>query len=232
MTLEELLKRWDNLDALPYKKTVHCILTDDAESFNRLASSLTGKNPIIADVGSWKGCSTSILANAVKDRGGKVYAVDHWKGNARTELAELAKLEDAYSIFEHNMRELGLWDTIVPVKKSSRVAAKTFPDGMFDLVFLDADHRYKQVTKDILAWKSKVKIGGILCGHDCELYYSQQNPKAQELIDTHLNDDCIGDVVHPGVIKALYNLFDDKHQHLPFRIWYYPVKIWNYPVVS
>ncbi len=230
MKLEELLKKWERLDALPYNNTVHCILTDDSESLDKLARSLTSDHPVVADVGSWKGCSTSILANAVKDKGGKVYAIDHWKGNTGTELAELAKLEDAYSIFEHNMRELGLWDTIVPVRKSSQASVKTFPDGKFDLVFLDADHRYEQVKQDIRTWMPKVKIGGLICGHDCEIYYSKQNPSAQEQIDTHLKDDCIDGVVHPGVIKALYDIFEDKHQHLPFRIWSYPVRIWNYPI--
>ena len=35
-----------------------------------------------------------------------------------------------------------------------------------DIVFLDADHKYKSVKEDIEAWYPKVRKGGILSGHD------------------------------------------------------------------
>ena len=44
--------------------------------------------------------------------------------------------------------------------------AKDIPEGSLDLCFIDADHTYEGVSKDILAYQSKVKKGGIFCGHD------------------------------------------------------------------
>lgn len=41
-----------------------------------------------------------------------------------------------------------------------------FNDNYFDLVFIDADHSYEGCIKDIKAWYPKVKLGGIICGHD------------------------------------------------------------------
>lgn len=41
-----------------------------------------------------------------------------------------------------------------------------FPDGKFDLVFVDGPHTYKNVHQDILNYSRKVKPGGILAGHD------------------------------------------------------------------
>jgi hypothetical protein len=44
--------------------------------------------------------------------------------------------------------------------------ADSFPDGYFDFVFIDADHEYEGVKRDILAWYPKVRKGGFLMGHD------------------------------------------------------------------
>ena len=41
-----------------------------------------------------------------------------------------------------------------------------FPNGYFDLVFIDDDHEYEAVKNGIEAWYPLVKEGGILCGHD------------------------------------------------------------------
>lgn len=45
-------------------------------------------------------------------------------------------------------------------------AAKTFPDGSLDFVFIDGAHDYESVKADIQAWYPKVRQGGIVSGHD------------------------------------------------------------------
>jgi predicted O-methyltransferase YrrM len=40
--------------------------------------------------------------------------------------------------------------------------------GEFDFVFIDADHSYEAVKRDITLWRPKVKPGGWLCGHDLD----------------------------------------------------------------
>jgi len=52
------------------------------------------------------------------------------------------------------------------VKKFSVDAAKEFEDEHFDLVFIDANHTYEFVKEDISAWYPKVRVGGVLAGHD------------------------------------------------------------------
>ena len=56
-------------------------------------------------------------------------------------------------------------DRTVHRGRSVEQAAKV-ADGSVDLVFLDADHTYKQVKADIEAWLPKVRPGGWLSGHD------------------------------------------------------------------
>lgn len=50
-------------------------------------------------------------------------------------------------------------------------AAANYKDQSLDFVFIDAGHTYNDVKKDIDAWLPKIKIGGIIAGHDfCNEY--------------------------------------------------------------
>jgi hypothetical protein len=44
--------------------------------------------------------------------------------------------------------------------------ASNFKDASLDFCFIDANHKYECVSKDIDAWRPKVKPGGIFAGHD------------------------------------------------------------------
>ena len=43
---------------------------------------------------------------------------------------------------------------------------KYFPDGYFDMVYIDASHFYADVKRDIELWLPKVKKGKFMGGHD------------------------------------------------------------------
>jgi len=45
-------------------------------------------------------------------------------------------------------------------------AAATFDDGSLDFVYLDANHEFFHVAQDLTVWAPKVRVGGILAGHD------------------------------------------------------------------
>ena len=47
-------------------------------------------------------------------------------------------------------------------------AAKLVEDSSLDFVFIDADHSYDAVKKDIEDWDKKVRDGGIVFGHDID----------------------------------------------------------------
>jgi len=58
------------------------------------------------------------------------------------------------------------FDKIVLVNQTSEFASTLFPDEFFDFVYIDANHDYEYIKQDIALWWPKVKINGILGGHD------------------------------------------------------------------
>ena len=50
--------------------------------------------------------------------------------------------------------------------KRTDEAHKDIPDGHLDFVFIDADHTYEGVKKDIELWEPKVHQNGLIIGHD------------------------------------------------------------------
>ena len=45
-------------------------------------------------------------------------------------------------------------------------ASDRFEDNSIDFIFIDVDHSFESVTKDLKAWYCNVKKGGIMSGHD------------------------------------------------------------------
>ena len=106
---------------------------------------------VMVEVGSRFGISTLIFA----ERFGKVYCVDPW------EYALPRNRE--YEEFVKNTRHK---NNIIPIRKRSLDGVKDFADNSLDFVYIDGLHDFENVKSDIEAWYQKVRIGGILGGHD------------------------------------------------------------------
>jgi predicted O-methyltransferase YrrM len=198
-------------------------LGGDAKALEKLVNMVIRDKVTVLEVGSWKGMSTSVLAKAVADYNGKVFAVDHWMGNEGDWNYDIARDYDIYSIFKRNMILSGIWGMVHPLVMDSQTASQIFADGILDLVFIDGDHRYDSVMKDISSWLPKLRKGGILCGHDCEGYYSEYPEEVKKMIDGHLGDYYTAALrCHCGVVKALHDHFRDKYSIMPgSTVWYY-----------
>ena len=60
------------------------------------------------------------------------------------------------------------------IRKFSMDAVKDFADNSLDFVFIDGNHSFQYVVNDIAEWSKKVKVGGIISGHD---YWRSSNTK-------------------------------------------------------
>lgn len=124
------------------------------------------------EVGSWKGRSASYMAVEIHNSG---YAdniefdcVDTWEGSVEHQDMDEVKNDLLYQTFLENIKPVS--HIINPIRKSSIEASKLYKDNSLDFVFIDASHEYEDVIDDIKAWLPKIKVGGILAGHDYGRY--------------------------------------------------------------
>ena len=123
------------------------------------------------ELGVWTGNSIAYLANLVKDRANlKIYGVDMFENSNYINVKGISKEEiiNMYEIYNYNLRKKGVRRWIKDIKGCSWEVADRFENEHFDFIFIDADHSYEALIKDIRAWYPKIKEHGILAGHDWE----------------------------------------------------------------
>lgn len=74
----------------------------------------------------------------------------------------------------------------VHIRKPSVEAIYDIP-GKVDFVYIDANHTAMAVWQDLCAWFNKVRIGGVISGHD---YNHPDHPQVQRAIDSFFG--CLG----------------------------------------
>lgn len=186
------------------------ITLKDERALWELAYSVSRKDAIFVEIGSWLGYSSSILGMVAQRDGGQVFCIDHWRGSPGVQAQKV--VGNCLDVFRRNMEALELDEVVHPLVMESATAVTIFADEIADIVFIDADHRYESVKQDLELWWPKVKVGGILCGHDCEGYYSDFSPQIRRRIDETLGEDYPLDIhCHSGVIKALNDYFGHNY---------------------
>jgi hypothetical protein len=97
---------------------------------------------------------------------GKLYLVDAWKHlenykdvSNGDDITHEANYQFVKQRFAGN-------PNVVIMRNLSIEAAARFHTGSLDWVYLDANHSYEAVKADLEAWYPKVRIGGIIAGHD------------------------------------------------------------------
>lgn len=126
----------------------------------------------IVEIGSFMGRSTAFMALGARRTGReKVYAVDHFKGSREHQAGErfaapvLEREGTTFGVFEANLKRLGLYEQVTPIRASSIEAAQTW-QGPIRLLFIDGDHAYESVEEDFRLWSPFVVNLGFVAFHD------------------------------------------------------------------
>lgn len=143
---------------------------------------------VMVELGVWHGVQAGRLLAMIPRL--EWHGVDTWappkEGSSYAESgAEIADKDgDAFSEAYH-IAVRTIWpfrDRAHIIKADTVDAASQFADGSVDIVFIDADHSYEGCKRDIIAWKSKVKPGGLLCGHD----YANKRGDVKKAVDEQI----------------------------------------------
>ena len=112
------------------------------------------------EIGVYKGEFSEKLAAF----GGELYSVDPWLiyqeyGNSRGQKRLDEQCRQA-------TERLSKYPNVTVVRKTSMEALADFEDESLDFVYIDGNHLFPYVAQDMYFWASKIRTGGILCGHD------------------------------------------------------------------
>lgn len=127
-------------------------------TFNRSELAL-----LFTGVGVEVGTERGVFAKQILKTARRLYCVDPWKAyKGYRDHVSQQKLDSFYRETQERLKE---YDCTL-MRMFSEEAVKSFPDGSLDFVYIDANHDYENVKRDIELWSKKVKEGGIVAGHD------------------------------------------------------------------
>lgn len=136
----------------------------------------------IVEYGSLHGRSTRAMAD---NNVGTIWAVDPWAGDYQDEGGGVVSNFSTYvyPYFYMNLKDHIDKGHVIPVREFSYRFSLT---DCVDMVFIDGDHRYETVVKDIKKASELLCKGGLLCGHD---YGHPRWPGVKQAVDELLGPD-------------------------------------------
>lgn len=148
---------------------------DESVALFRLARDRTPReNPVVVELGSFKGKSSIMLAGGLcGKRAPLLYCVDVFgpsnDPSYETWLKPAAKDNPVplHEQFRHNTNICGVSNFVTPVLGYSWDVAKTWTQPVH-MLFIDANHDYEAVVRDIESWSPFLVPGGIICFHDVD----------------------------------------------------------------
>lgn len=133
---------------------------------------------VIVEIGSEFGMSASLFRKGSSDET-QVYCVDLFPNGG-------------HDYFQGNLMEAGLFMNVFILKGDSARMGKAWgqqrPIKLIDLLFVDGDHSYQGVKRDIEAWTPYVKRGGLILFHDTACPTNRQPHALHHMVSKAINE--------------------------------------------
>mmetsp|Transcript_13666 Transcript_13666/g.48214 ORF Transcript_13666/g.48214 Transcript_13666/m.48214 type:complete len:471 (-) Transcript_13666:57-1469(-) len=143
--------------------------------FEDLARANGDRGLRVAEIGVEKGMTVTFLMRTVPSIREYVL-VDPWHIPGKPDefnamLEGYSQNLQSWSANEPSFQRDGT-SAVRVLRMTSQEAAAQFQDGYFDAVFIDAEHTFQEVQRDIATWKRRVRSdGGVVAGHDFSIFH-------------------------------------------------------------
>jgi hypothetical protein len=133
-----------------------------------------------AEIGVNIGEYSSILLRRIVNL--KLFCIDPWR-EYEGEGGDEENREKCFLQAKETLKE----SNSVIIRKYSMDAVVEFDDGSLDFVYIDANHLYSYVKEDLREWSKKVRMGGMVSGHD----YHYRKPDVVKAVKEHVEENKI-----------------------------------------
>lgn len=156
-------EKWYRMRGLESARLIPTHMTEPEKvSLFELAAMSREKGDVL-EIGSYVGASTCYLSAGLRGSDSRVYCVDTWNNETMPD-----GVRDTYHEFMTNTTSFR--NEIVPVRKRSEALERADVGARIGLVFLDGDHSYEAVSREILLLTEWMAKGSIMALHDI-LYF-------------------------------------------------------------
>jgi predicted O-methyltransferase YrrM len=138
------------------------------------------KNSKMIEIGAYTGESTQIFAST--GIFSEINVVEPFKFNESFNNTSIENVQKWIKVEEEFKNNTRFFNNVKLFKDYSHNISNIFADKSVDLVYIDGDHSYEAVSKDIELYLPKIKQGGIMAGHD----YSKSWPGVIKAVDERL----------------------------------------------
>jgi len=139
-------------------------------------ASTTSDSATLVEIGSYLGASASAIASGMPTSS-KLVCVDTWNNDAMSEGSR-----DTFGEFRRNTSE---FDRNIETKRGTSDTISSTFQGDISFLFVDADHSWEGVSRDISAWRRHLTRDAWVLLHDAG--WAEGVIRASRLISTNWN---------------------------------------------
>ena len=136
----------------------------------------------VAEIGVWKSRNLKWLLRKYGSHISEFWGIDTFEANIPSSSGRENRQSPEFweEVYLHACKLMRYFPQLHIVKTTSLKASKLFDEEYFDLVYLDAGHRYESIIEDIPTWFPIVKKDGFLAGHD---YKKSWHPDIEKAVN-------------------------------------------------
>ncbi len=123
------------------------------------------------DIGAEIGVCEGVFAYRVllQNNPSKLYLIDPWEYGLQADYEPNVTPEKQLARdcqYQRVCAYFAPYENVEVIRLKSEDACDMFPDNSLDYVYIDGEHSYAAVTRDLTNYFSKVKVGGYVIGDD------------------------------------------------------------------